>query len=151
MASEGYDASTLNGLLATVVDSVDGFEQAIAAVETSRFKAIFQEVASDRQGLIGEIEAEIRAVGGTPEEKGTILGSAHRVLIRIRDAVSSGDVAVVDEAERGEDHIKHKFEKASQDDELSPTVRSFVTTASSRVTAGHNKIRDLKHALHGSN
>ena len=149
MASETHDTKTLNTLLASVVDSIDGFEQATTSVDTSRFKSIFEEVARDRRGLRGEIEAKIREVGGTPEDEGTMLASAHRVLMRLRDAVSKGDIAVVDEAERGEDHIKAKFEKAAKDDELSPPVHQFVATLAPRVTAGHNKIRDLKHALHG--
>ena len=79
-----------------------------------------------------------------------MLASAHRVLMKLRDSVSKGDVAVVDEAERGEDHIKAKFEKAAKDTELSPDIAQFVTTAAARVKAGHDMIRDLKHSLHAA-
>ena len=144
-----HDVTTLNDLLATVVDSVDGFEQANTSVDTSAFKAIFADVAQDRRRLIAEIEDSIRVAGGTPTEQGTMLASAHRVLMRLRDAVSGGDVAVVDEAERGEDHIKGKFERAANDDALTPPVRQFVSAAASRVKFGHDRIRDLKHSLHG--
>lgn len=149
MASDTHDTKTLNSLLATVVDSIDGFEQATKSVDTSEFKSIFEEVIRDRSGLKGEIEAKIREGGGTPDDEGTMLASAHRVLIKLRDAVSKGDIAVVDEAERGEDHIKAKFEKATTDGELSPAVSQFVVAAAKRVKAGHDRIRDLKHALHG--
>ena len=79
-----------------------------------------------------------------------MLASAHRVLMRLRDAVSKGDIAVVDEAERGEDHIKGEIRKGRQGRRaVRPPVHQFVATLAPRVTAGHNKIRDLKHALHG--
>ena len=149
MATETKDTTTLNSLLGTVVDSIDGFEQAIKSVETSAYKSIFEEVIQDRRGLKGDIESQIRHIGGTPDDEGSMLASAHRVLMKLRDAVSKGDIAVVDEAERGEDHIKAKFEKAKEDGELSPTVQQFVATAAARVKAGHDKIRDLKHSLHG--
>ena len=149
MSDHKHDVKTLNGFLETVVDSIDGFEQATKSVDTSAFKGIFEDVIRDRRGLRGDLENAIRTAGGTPEEEGTMLASAHRVLMRLRDAVSKGDIAVVDEAERGEDHIKAKFEKAREDAELSPDVRQFVTTAAVRVKAGYDRIRDLKHSLHG--
>lgn len=147
--SNSHDVDTLNSLLSTVVDSIDGFEQAGTSVETSRYKALFAEIVGERRTLSHEIAAHIRTAGGTPEDEGTMLASAHRVLMRLRDAVSKGDTAVVDEAERGEDHIKGKFEKAAHDEALSPAVRQFVVAAAARVKAGHDKVRDLKHALHG--
>ena len=149
MTDQTHDVKMLNSLLATVVDSIDGFKQATDASDTARFNAVFNEVAADRRGIANDIESQIRSQGGTPEEEGTLLGSAHRVLIKLRDMVSSGDVAVVDEAERGEDYIKGKFRKAAEDADLTPKTRSFVTELSARVRAGHDRIRDLKHALHG--
>ena len=148
MADQTHDTKTLNALLASVTDSIDGFDQANTLVDTASFKPIFAEVVAERRKLAGEIEAKIREGGGTADDEGTMLASAHRVLMKLRDAVSKGDVAVVDEAERGEDHIKAKFEKATKDTELSPGVAQFVSSASSRVTAGHDLIRDLKHSLH---
>ena len=143
-----HDIDVLNSLLSTVVDSVAGFAQADRSVATARFKSLFAEIASERRALAGEIEAHIREAGGAPEDEGTMLASAHRVLMRLRDAVSQGDAAVVGEAERGEDHIKAKFEKAVRDEALLPATRRFVLEASGRVRAGHDRVRDLKHALH---
>ena len=150
MTDQTHDIKTLNSLLATVVDSIDGFKQASDASDTARFNAVFNEVATDRRGVANDIEGRIRSLGGTPEEEGTLLASAHRVLIKLRELVSTGDVAVVDEAERGEDHIKGKFQKAADDADLTPATREFVTALSTRVRAGHDRIRDLKHALHGN-
>ena len=96
MTDQAHDVKMLDSLLATVVDSIDGFKQATDAFDTARFNAVFNEVAADRRGIANDIESQIRSQGGTPEEEGTLLGSAHRVLIKLRDMVSSGDVAVVD-------------------------------------------------------
>ena len=150
MAEQTHDSKTLNSLLATVIDSIDGFDQANKLVDTASFKPIFAQVVQERRQLAGDIEAQIRQAGGTPDDEGTMLASAHRVLMRLRDTVSKGDIAVVDEAERGEDHIKGKFEKAAKDGELSPGVSQFVAAAATRVTQGHDLIRDLKRSLHAA-
>ena len=150
MAETSHDTKTLNNLLSTVHDSIDGFDKANELVDTASFKPIFAEVIDERRKIAGEIETHIRQAGGTPDDEGTMLASAHRVLMKLRDMVSKGDIAVVDEAERGEDYIKATFAKAAQDPELSSDVRAFVASASERVRAGHDLIRDLKHSLHAA-
>lgn len=149
MTDQKHDVKTLNSLLATVVDSIDGFGQATDASDTARFNAVFRDVAADRRGIANDIESRIRSLGGTPDEEGTLLASVHRVMIKLRDMISSGDVAVVDEAERGEDYIKGKFQKAAEDEDLTHDTRQFVTELSARVRAGHDRVSDLKHALQG--
>ena len=150
MTAQTHDAKSLNSLLSTVIDSIDGFEEANKLVDTASFKPIFAEIISERREIAREIEAQIREAGGTPDDEGTMLASAHRVLMKLRDVVSKGDIAVVDEAERGEDHIKAKFEKAANDEELSLAVGDFVGSVATRVKAGHDLIRDLKHSLHAA-
>ncbi|HEY0044014.1 MAG TPA: PA2169 family four-helix-bundle protein, partial [Allosphingosinicella sp.] len=59
------------------------------------------------------------------------------------------DKAVIDEVERGEDHIKHKFEAALNDGDLSAEARATVQEAYGSVRRGHDRVRDLKHALEG--
>ena len=62
--------------------------------------------------------------------------------------MSSDDVAIVDQVEAGEDHIKHKFEDAIRDTDVSPAVKAIIEDAYVTVKAGHDEIRDLKHSLH---
>ena len=150
MTTQTHDTKSLNSLLSTVTDSIDGFEQANKLVDTASFKPIFAEVISEQREIAREIEAQIREGGGTPDDEGTMLASAHRALMKLRDVVSKGDIAVVDEAERGEDHIKAKFAKAARDEELSPAVGRFVGSVAARVKAWHDLIRDLKHSLHAA-
>lgn len=57
---------------------------------------------------------------------------------------------MVAEVERGEDHIKAKFETALNDDDLDPAVRQLVQTAFTSVREGHDQMSALKHQLSGS-
>ena len=67
----------------------------------------------------------------------------------LRHAIAGGDVAVIDEVEAGEDHIKAKFEDAMEDRDVSPATQAIIAEAYAAVKEGHDEIRDLKHAVHG--
>lgn len=71
------------------------------------------------------------------------------MFLNLRNSMSSDDVAIVDQVEAGEDHIKHKFEDAIRNNEVSTAVKSVIERAYAAVKEGHDEIRDLKHSLHG--
>ena len=149
MTSNQHDIDTLNDLIETVIDSADGYQHAIKETETSRFSEIFARRGAERQLLTEQLQAQVRALGGAPEDDGTMLASAHRMFLNLRHAVAGGDQAVIDEVESGEDHIKAKFEDAMKDMEVSATTRTIIEDAYDIVKDGHDEIRDLKHAMHG--
>jgi uncharacterized protein (TIGR02284 family) len=146
--STEHDIKTLNALIETVIDSADGYSEAAKASETSRFTPIFFRRGAERKDLTAQLQGEVRALGGEPEKDGTLLGSAHRMFLNLRNSMSSDDVAIVDQVEDGEDHIKHKFEDAIRDNEISPAVKAIIERAYTVVKDGHDEIRDLKHSLH---
>jgi uncharacterized protein (TIGR02284 family) len=147
--STDHDIKVLNSLIETVIDSADGYSEAAKASETSRFTPIFFRRGAERQNLTAQLQSEVRALGGEPEDDGTMLAGAHRMFLNLRNSISSDDVTVVDQVEAGEDHIKHKFEDAIRDNEISPAVKAIIEQAYVVVKDGHDEIRDLKHSLHG--
>lgn len=147
--STDHDIKTLNSLIETVIDSADGYAEAAKASEGSRFTPIFFRRGSERQELTVQLQDEVRALGGEPEDNGTLLAGAHRMFLNLRNSMSSDDTTIVDQVEAGEDHIKHTFEDALGDAELSPAVKAVIEDAYAVVKDGHDEIRDLKHSLHG--
>lgn len=148
MANNDHEISVLNGLIETVIDSADGYKNAAGATETSRFTEIFQRRGSERQRLTTELQTQVRVLGGTPEDDGTLLASAHRMFTNLRNKIAGGDKAVIDEVEAGEDYVKAKFEDAIEDRQVSPSIAAIIQNAYETVKAGHDEIRDLKHAIH---
>ncbi|MGH1557034.1 PA2169 family four-helix-bundle protein [Caulobacter segnis] len=65
----------------------------------------------------------------------------------MKDAVTKGDEAVVNEVEAGEDHIEAKYEKALQDTDVEPRTRAVIEKAWTSVKSGHDQMRDIKHML----
>lgn len=148
MADTSHDIRTLNGLIATTIDSVDGYQEAAKDSENSRFTPMFTSRAQERRQVASDLQAEVTRLGGDPEDDGTILAGAHRAFVNLKSAVTGkDDKAIVNEVERGEDHIKAKFEDAMKDDELSPEAKSAIGAAWSSVKAGHDEMRDLKHSM----
>jgi hypothetical protein len=140
----------VNGLVEITIDSADGYEEAAKDAQSSRFKTLFQARAQERRGIVSDLQAEVRRLGGTPDDDGSILAAAHRVFLNVRDALTKGDEAVVKTVEDGEDHIKAKYEKALGDVDIQPETRRAIEAAYAKVKAGHDQMRDIKHAQQAS-
>ena len=148
MTDTNYDIRTLNGLIATTIDSVDGYRTSAEAVDSTRFAEQFTARASERSSVAEQLRGEVRKLGGNPEEDGTLLAGAHRRFVNLKSAViDRDDQAIVDEVERGEDHIKAKFEDALKDEKLSPATRSLVESCFGSIKSGHDEMSQLKHQL----
>jgi uncharacterized protein (TIGR02284 family) len=148
MADHDHDISTLNSLIATTIDSVDGYTEAAKDSDDGRYTGLFTSRASERRAVASSLQQAVRALGGEPEDDGTILAGAHRIFVNLKAAVTGkDDKAIVSEVERGEDHIKAKFEDALADAELSASTKAVVQDGYASVKQGHDQMRDLKHAL----
>ena len=148
MIDANHDIRTLNGLIATTIDSVDGYRTSAQDVANPRFAESFTSRASERSSIAEQLRAEVKRLGGDPEDDGTILAAGHRAFVNLKAAVTGrDDQAIVNEVERGEDHIKAKFEAALKDEDLSPDCRSLVETAYGSVKSGHDEMSQLKHNL----
>ena len=148
MTETNHDIRTLNSLIATTIDSIDGYEESAKAVDTGRFAELFRARANERRQVAGQFRGEVTRLGGNPEDDGTLLAGAHRVFLDLKAAVATrDDEAVIAEVERGEDHIKSKFEEALKDDKLSPETRAAVESAFQSVKTGHDQMSALKQGI----
>jgi uncharacterized protein (TIGR02284 family) len=145
-----HDVRVINSLIATTIDSVEGYRSAATDAANEKFRSIFTARADEREEVVRELQAHVRELGGQPEDDGTALAGAHRFMMNIRDALTGrDDDAVIAEVERGEDHIKHKYEAALADTDLSPQCRDIVQRCFRSVKEGHDQMRDLKHGVTG--
>jgi uncharacterized protein (TIGR02284 family) len=151
MIGASQDITTLNSLIATTIDSINGYQESADAVENPQFRELFQQLGRDRQQVLPKLQAEVARLGGNPEDDGTALAAAHRTFVDLKAAITGrDDKAVINEVERGEDHIKEKFETAIADPNVSEQTRMAIREAYTSVRTGHDRVRDLKHALEGA-
>lgn len=145
-----HDIRVLNSLITTTIDSVNGYREAATNSSNEQFRSIFTARADEREEIVRELQAHVRELGGNPEDDGSTLAGAHRFMLDVRDALTGrDDQAVIAEVERGEDHIKHKYEAALNDGALSPHCRDLVQRSFRSVKEGHDQMRDLKHGVSG--
>ncbi len=142
------DVSVLNGLIETTLDSMKGYEDAAKDAESTQFATMFADFARDRAKAATDLQNHVRTLGGEPEMDSSMLAAAHRTFMDLKQAITGkDDKAIIQEVERGEDHIKAKFEDAMKDSDLSPATRSAITEAFASVREGHDKMSALKHSM----
>lgn len=148
MTTNEHDVKILNDLIATTLDSADGYAEAAKDAKSPQLAGLFRDRAGEREHVAGQLQQRVAFLGGKPEDSGTVLASAHRVFTNLRNTLSKSDTAVIDEVERGEDHIKHKFEHALDDREVSADTKAIIADANVSVRSGHDQMSRMKHVLH---
>jgi uncharacterized protein (TIGR02284 family) len=148
MTDRRDEISILNTLIATTNDSINGYEESAKHIDSERLREIFRKRADERQRIVEDLRAEVRRLGGDPEEGGSFLGKAHQSFEDLKAAITGRDEkAIINEVERGEDYIKGKFEAALDSEDLTGESRAAVERAYQSVRSGHDQISQLKHGL----
>lgn len=140
--------TALNTLTATLIDSVNGYRDAAEDADAGRFQQIFRERADERSRLAEDLRAEVRRLGGNPEDSGSFMGKTHQRFMDLKSAITGrDDQAIINEVERGEDYLKEKFETALNTSNLPAESRSVVERVYQSVRQGHDQIASLKHGM----
>lgn len=149
MTTSDHAVSTLNSLIETTLDSANGYKEAAENADSSQYKSMFADRAARRRQLVGELQTEVRALGGQPEDDQSLLGKLHNKFVDLKASLTAGhdDKAVINEVERGEDFIKAKFEKVSNDSDLPQSTRDLINRAYGQVKADHDEVSRLKHSM----
>ncbi|MEO6226101.1 MAG: PA2169 family four-helix-bundle protein [Sphingomicrobium sp.] len=151
MTEHTTQITALNTLIATTIDSINGYEDAASHSEESRFQQTFRDRATERQKVVEQLRGEVRRLGGDAEDDGSFMGATHQRFLDLKAAITGrDDKAIINEVERGEDYIKAKFEAALNSEELSGDSRSVVESCYQSIREGHDQMSQLKHGMEAS-
>lgn len=140
--------ATLKTLTTTLIDSINGYEDAAENSDNPRFQQLFRERASERSRVAEDLRSEIRRLGGDPPDDGSFLGQTHQRWLDLKAAVTGrDDQRIINSVEAGEDYLKEKFETALDDADLTGDARMAVERAYQSVRSGHDQMSQLKHGL----
>lgn len=143
-----HDVKVLNSLITTTIDSANGFERSAENADAARFETLFRDMGRERREVVMKLQEQVRGLGGTPSDDGSLKADVHRRWEDMRNALSGkSDKAIVEEVERGEDYIKDKFETAMEDKELSEGTRAVIAGAYQSIRKGHDRASELKHSM----
>ena len=146
MASNEQVISTLNNLIQTCRDGQEGFGAAAEGVSDPAAREVLQSYSRQRASFVGELQDEVRRLGGEAEDSGSAAAALHRGWIGIRAAVTGGDRrAVLAECERGEDAAMASY-RAALDTDMPANVRSMVERQFAEVKEARERVRGLERA-----
>ncbi|HST53291.1 MAG TPA: PA2169 family four-helix-bundle protein [Pyrinomonadaceae bacterium] len=146
MASNDEVISTLNNLIETCRDGQNGFQSAADGVKNAELKSLFYSYSQQRAKFVGELQDEVRRLGGDPETTGSVAATLHRGWIDIKSAVTGGDEgSIISECERGEDSAVSNY-RGALDKDLPANVRAIVERQFSQVKEAHDRIRSLERS-----
>jgi len=145
--------STLNNLIETLRDGQEGFKEAAENVKDSDLKTFFNQVSLERAQMVGELQQEVRTLGGDPENSGSTAGALHRTWMDIKGSLTGrDDQSILNECERGEDSAVSAYADALKEQSLPATLRTLVERQFSSIKQGHDRVkqmRDAKRAVTG--
>lgn len=146
MASNEEVISTLNNLIETSRDGQNGFQTAAEGVKNPDLKSLFYSYSQERARFVGELQDEVRRLGGDPETSGSVAATLHRGWIDIKSAVTGDDEgSIISECERGEDSALKNYDAALEID-LPANIRSIIERQYVQVKDAHDQIRSLERS-----
>ena len=148
MAEHSDEITALNTLIATTIDSINGYENSAENIDNERFREIFRQRANERQQVVEQLRSEVRRLGGEPETDGSFMGKTHQRFEDLKAAVTGRDEkSIINEVERGEDYLKDKWQAALQSGDLKGETHDLVERCYQSIKEGHDQMSQLKHGL----
>jgi uncharacterized protein (TIGR02284 family) len=137
--------ATLNDLIQTCKDGVEGFKTCAEDIKNPELKAYFTDRAERCTRAAEELQDLVIDFGGDPATSSHVSGTLHRRWVDVRSAITGkSDEEVLDECERGEDVAKHYYEAALKKD-LPENVRLIVADQYSGVQLNHDQVKGMRN------
>ena len=138
--------STLNSLIETNRDGQKGFQEASAKIATPQIKEFCSKQSLARARFVGELQPQVRSLGGEPEKTGSVAAAVHRGWIDLTSTLGGGDHAILIATETGEDYAVGEYKKAL-DENLPAPVRKIVERQFQSVKRAHDKVKGMRDSL----
>ena len=134
----------LNDLIETCKDGEYGFGACAEQADSATLKSTLSRRADQCRGAAKELQGLVHSLGGEAEESGSTGGAMHRGWVAIKTSLSSyDDLAVLEEAERGEDRALAAYRDAMKM-ELPTSVQPIVERQYQGAKVNHDEIRTLR-------
>lgn len=136
--------STLNDLIETCRDGLNGFKEAAENVKSLDLKNLFNELGNERARLVQELQLEVRGLGGEAEKTGSTAGALHRVWMDIKGTLTGkDDHTILVECERGEDSAVSAYKDALKLG-LPTNTLTIVQQHYETIQRDHDRIKQMR-------
>ncbi|HYR88683.1 MAG TPA: PA2169 family four-helix-bundle protein [Terriglobia bacterium] len=136
----------LNDLIETCRDGENGFQTAADHVEDPELKKFFNQHSEQRAQFASELQAEVRQLGGTPAEGGSVSAALHRGWMNIKSIVAGGSsFTIISECEQGEDAALVNYERVLKQN-LPPNVLPVVKHQYTEIKRTYDRLHEWEQA-----
>ncbi len=142
--------AALNELIEASKDGEKGF--ALAAKETREpdLTSVFSDGEKTSRVAAAELQDQVRLLGGTAEQDGSMKAAAHRGWTSVKSMVSSpDDSAILEECERAEGHVRARYAEALELDLPGP-IHAIVERHHHAIVESHYRVLDLRNRFRES-
>ncbi|TWR98340.1 ferritin-like domain-containing protein [Pseudomonas saxonica] len=140
--------SILNDLIEISKDGQEGFKSCAEDVKDALQKNFFVQRSADCAKAAAELQAQVRALGGEPETSTSFAADLHRRWIDVKSKFTGkDDEAILNEAERGEDHALKAYKEALEkiDKHNLVGIRDLVERQYHGVQRNHDQVKVLRN------
>jgi uncharacterized protein (TIGR02284 family) len=137
----------LNSLVVINNDRIEGYKTASQEVQETDLKIVFSNSSVTSINCREELVAEIKRLGGTPEEGTRTTGKFFRVWMDVKAALTGNDrKAILDSCEYGEDAALKAYKKVLiQDHQITNQgEQDMLNKQYALLKADHDKIKALR-------
>src|ERR1035437_1149742 len=139
--------SCLNGLIETSRNGELGYAEAARLVEGTRLQTVLEGYSKERGGFVKALQAEVRKLGGTPAESGTLGAALHRGWMEFKAVATLGDGgAILAACETGEDSAWTPYREAT-DSGISGESRALVDQQFEKIKEAIAHLQHLQGEL----
>jgi uncharacterized protein (TIGR02284 family) len=117
------DNDSLVELHTALIDTGNGYEEAIKDAQKPDLVALFERAKSLHEKAHASIHAILSARGVTPDDKGSFMSTVHETIISVRSAVVGLDKGSLSSFSSGEQMMIEAYDKAIQSNSDDGPVR----------------------------
>jgi len=128
---------TLNSVTKTLIDSCQGYQTCADVSDDSySLQTEFKRRQAERQTLVSEFQEQVRQLGGTPAEEGSMVGAVHRGFTRFSSLFQNDEAAAISALDDGEEFLAEKIEDKLEDGDLDLQTASLLARAHQSAKSG---------------
>lgn len=136
------NVNILQAIIEKNYDARKGYRKAMMDVKDPELKSFMQQQARQRSNFTNAIDQEIRNLGNTPKENGSVAATLHRTWIDIKCRVAgNADETILEEVIRGEKAKVKEYKGALKNNLLAPQTHNLLQ---SQLKAIKNTLKYVK-------
>lgn len=140
-------AEVINDLIQINNDRIEGYSKAAKETQTedADLRSLFNDMADESRGYEAELRKYVSAAGEEPATDTTKRGKIYRVWMDVKAAITGHNrKAILDSCEFGEDAAQRAYDRALEEEDLTPEVRELITSQKSKLKTSHDKIKRMR-------